>query len=425
MTTEGNMAAPLTTPGPKALSHIRICDMTGQLAGAGATRLLAAFGAEVIRVEDPVNAGAWDLLRVAGPFPNGQPGTNRSTSFNNHNVGKLGVTINLRAEQGKRLLTELIEVSDVVTENFAAGVFTRLGFSYDVLKEIREDVIYVSNCGFGSWGPYSHFRSWGPIVQAFSGLTYNSRLGGLEPAGWGYSYMDHLGAWYMALGVVSGLFHRDQTGEGQWIDMSCTEAGANLLGPAFLDYTANGRRTSDDPAWSSNRSHWPVMAPHGIYPARGADRWIALACRDDDDWARLSGLIGEPWAADQKVATRQGRLSFQDELDRQIGSWTARHEPYDLVDLLRKIAVPVSAVASPKERIDDDPLSQQWGLWPEVTHTELGKLRVDGVPVHLSETDWSITKGAPCLGEDNQRVFGQLLGHPVGELEAFANEGII
>ena len=168
MTTERETA---TGPphGAEALSHVRICDMTGQLAGAGATRLLAAYGAEVIRVEDPTNAGAWDLLRVAGPFPQGVAGTNRSTSFNNHNVGKLGVSINLRTEQGKQLLTELIGVSDVVTENFAAGVFTRLGFPYEVLKGIREDVIYVSNCGFGSWGPYSNFRSWGPIVQAFSG----------------------------------------------------------------------------------------------------------------------------------------------------------------------------------------------------------------------------------------------------------------
>jgi benzylsuccinate CoA-transferase BbsF subunit len=409
----------------RALSHVRICDMTGQLAGAGATRLLAAYGAEVIRVEDPTNAGAWDLLRVAGPFPQGVAGTNRSTSFNNHNVGKLGVSINLRTEQGKQLLTELIAVSDVVTENFAAGVFSRLGFPYKVLKGIKDDVIYVSNCGFGSWGPYSNFRSWGPIVQAFSGLTYDSRLGGMEPAGWGYSYMDHLGAWYMALAVVSGLFHRDRTGEGQWIDMSCTEAGASLLGPTFLDYTVNGRRTNDDPAWSSNRAHSPVMAPHGIYPASGADRWVALACRDESEWVRLGDLIGEPWARERRFATRQGRLTFQDEVDRLIGSWTAAYEPYDLVDMVRKVGVPVSVVASPKERIDDDPASEQWGLWPEVRHTELGNLRVDGVPVHLSETDWSITKGAPCLGEDNERVFGDLLGHTAEELEDFAKEGII
>jgi benzylsuccinate CoA-transferase BbsF subunit len=409
----------------RALSHVRICDMTGQLAGAGATRLLAAYGAEVIRVENPTNAGAWDLLRVAGPFLHGVAGTNRSTSFNNHNVGKLGVSINLRTEQGKELLRELIAVSDVVTENFAAGVFTRLGFPYEVLKGIKEDVIYVSNCGFGSWGPYSNFRSWGPIVQAFSGLTYDSRLGGMEPAGWGYSYMDHLGAWYMALAVVSGLFHRDRTGEGQWIDMSCTEAGSSLLGPTFLDFTVNGRRTHDDPEWSSNRAHSPVMAPHGIYPARSADRWVALACRNEGEWARLGDLIGEPWACDQRFATRQGRLTFQDELDRLIGSWSVTYEPYDLVNMITKVGVPVSVVASPKERIDDDPASEQWGLWPEVRHTELGDLRVDGVPVHLSETDWSITKGAPCLGEDNERVFGDLLGHTAEELEAFAKEGII
>ena len=167
------------------------------------------------------------------------------------------------------------------------------------------------------------------------------------------------------------------------------------------------------------------MAPHGIYPASGADRWVALACRDDGDWARLRDLTGEPWACDQRFATRQGRLGFQDELDRLIGSWTACHQPYDLVGMVRKVGVPVSVVASPKERIEDDPASEQWGLWPEAKHTELGYLRVDGLPVHLSETDWNITKGAPCLGEDNQRVFGDLLGHTADEIDALAKEGII
>jgi crotonobetainyl-CoA:carnitine CoA-transferase CaiB-like acyl-CoA transferase len=412
-------------PAGGPLRHVRICDLTGQLAGAGATRLLAALGAEVIRVEDPSNDGAWDLLRVAGPFPDGVQGTNRSVSFNNHNVGKLGVTINLRTPQGRQLLTDLIACSDAVTENFAAGVFARLGFPYEVLREIREDIVYVSNSGFGASGPNSQFKTWGPIVQAFSGLTFTSRLPGSEPAGWGYSFMDHLGAWYMAVAVLAGLYHRDRTGRGQWIDMSCTDAGVNLLGPLFLDHTVNRRRIGDDPMWSSNRSHSPVMAPHGIYPAKGDDRWVALACCDDDHWARLAGLIAQPWARGKRFEALAGRCEREDVLDQLIGAWTAARDPWELVATLRAIRVPASVVASPKERIDDDPGSARWGLWPEVLHSELGKLRVDGLPVHLSETDWSITKGAPCLGEDNVRVLGGLLGRSAEELEILAEEGHI
>src|SRR5207302_801672 len=204
--------------------------------------------------------------------------------FNNHNVEKLGVTLNLRTEPGRDLLRRLVAVSDVVTENFAAGVLAGLGFSYDELRHIRPDVIYVSNSGFGHSGPYAGFKTWGPIVQAVCGLTFESGLPGLPPAGWGYSYMDHHGGNFMAIAVLAALLHRQRTGEGQWIDMSCTEAGATLCGPGLLDATVNGRPRRRPGMPHSNRSQFPAMAPHGIYPAAGDDQWVALACRDDRDW---------------------------------------------------------------------------------------------------------------------------------------------
>jgi len=130
---------------PAALAGIRVCDLSGQLAGAGATRYLAAFGAEVIRVEDPTNKGGWDIIRGAPPFVDDRRGIDLGGGFNNHNVGKWGITLNLRTDEGKEMLAALIRTSDVVTENFAAGVFARMGFSYDVLCELRPDIIYVSN----------------------------------------------------------------------------------------------------------------------------------------------------------------------------------------------------------------------------------------------------------------------------------------
>ncbi|MFP8875917.1 MAG: CoA transferase, partial [Myxococcota bacterium] len=221
-----------TTGSPKgALSHVRICDFTGQLAGAGATRLLAAFGADVIRVEDPSNHGGWDILRGMPPYVDERTGPEFGGGFNNHNVEKRGITLNLRTERGRELLRELVAISDVVTENFAAGVFERLGFTYESLRAIRPDIIYVSNCGFGHSGPYREFKTWGPIVQAVCGLTFSSGLAGQPPAGWGFSYMDHGGGYFMGVAVLMALLHRARNGEGQWVDMSCTEAGATLLGP--------------------------------------------------------------------------------------------------------------------------------------------------------------------------------------------------
>ena len=299
----------------KALSHLRICDFTGQLAGAGSTKWIAPFGAEVIRIEDPVKRGTWDILRTMPPFIDERRGVDFGGGFNNHNVEKLGITLNLRTERGRELLYEIVKRSDVVAENFAAGVLARMGLSYEKMKELRPDIIYVSNCGFGHVGPYASFKTWGPIVQAVSGLTFSSALPDREPAGWGYSFMDHTGGYVMAEAILFALVHRQRTGEGQWVDLSCTDAGLTLHGPALLDWTVNGRPMRRPGSPHANRSEHPAMAPHGIYPALGEDEWVAIACRNDAEWGALANVVGEPWAHEWRFETLAGRLTAQDELD--------------------------------------------------------------------------------------------------------------
>jgi crotonobetainyl-CoA:carnitine CoA-transferase CaiB-like acyl-CoA transferase len=408
-----------------ALGHLRICDFTGQLAGAGATRFLAAFGAQVIRVEDPTNQGRWDILRGSPPFKDERRGVNLGGAFNNHNVGKLGITLNLRTEEGRALLRRLVAVSDAVTENFAAGVFARLGFGYEALRAIRPDIVYVSNCGFGQSGPYSGFKTWGPSVQAVSGLTFSSGLPGREPAGWGYSYMDHTGAYYMAIALLAALYHSDLTGEGQWVDLATTEAALSLNGPALLDYTINQRPLRREGMPDSNRSQHPRMAPHGIFRGLHADTWVAIACRDDADWHAAAATIGEAWASDSRFATLAGRLSSEDELEALLSGWTRARRPAETASLLQAAGVPAAEVATPLQRIDEDPDTDAWGLWPVATHTEMGEVRVDGLPVHLSESDWSITRGAPCLGEHNEQVYGELLGVSAAEQARLHEAGVI
>ena len=411
-----------------ALAGVRICDLSGQLAGAGATRFLAAFGAQVIRVEDPVKQGRWDIVRGSRPFVDEREGIDLGGPFNNHNVEKLGVTINLRDERGRELLASLIEVSDVVTENFSAGALARLGFGYQRLVELRPDIIYVSNSGFGASGPYAKYKTFGPIVQALCGLTFAAGLPGQPPAGIGYSYMDHMGANFMALAILAALAHRNRTGEGQWVDMSCTEAGLGLAGPQLLDFTANGRPMRREGSPDSNRSCAPPMAPHGVYRCRdtdGGDDWAAVACRDDADWRQLSSVVGTDWAQRPEYGTVTGRLAAQDELDRGLAEWTATRSVAEVEALLTGAGVPVAKVARPQQRIDEDPATSEFGLWPTVRHTKIGDVRVDGLPVHLSETDWRIEHGAPCLGEHNELVFGELLGLPAGEIERLADEGVI
>ena len=410
----------------QALAGYRICDFTGQLAGAGATKWLAAFGAEVIRIEDPVRQGRWDILRGNPPFIDERRGIDLGGAFNNHNTDKLGITLNLKTDKAKDILRRLIAISDVVTENFAAGVLKRWGFGYEHMCEIRPDIIYVSNCGFGHVGPYSEFKTWGPVVQAVSGLTHTSALAGQAPAGWGYSYMDHTGGYYMAMAILAALYHKQRTGEGQWIDLACTDAALTLNGPALLDWTVNQRGQRDKPV-HSNRSQFNSMAPHGIYPCAGPctdkDEWIAIACRDDTQWQALANFIDQEWTT--PYVTLAARLAEQDALDVDIARWCSTWNKFELEEALRALGIPVGAVQKPAERIDRDPTTGNFGLWPTVEHTAIGSVRVDGQPVHFSRTDWQSTRGGPCLSEHTEDVLTRLLGFSNDEVKALQTEGVL
>jgi len=408
-----------------ALSSFRICDFTGQLAGAGATKWLASFGAEVIRIEDPVRQGRWDILRGMSPFVDERRGIDMGGGFNNHNTGKLGITLNLRTERGKEILREIIARSDVVAENFAKGVLERWGFGYETLKQIKPDIIYVSNCGFGHVGPYSEFKTWGPIVQAMSGLTFTSGLPDEEPAGWGYSYMDHTGGYYMAMAIMLSLLHRQRTGEGQWVDLACTDAALSLHGPALLDWTVNGRPTRRPGQPHSNRNEWPSMAPHGIYRCDGDDEWVSISCRNDTDWRSLAATANAGWRDEPRFSTLASRLEHQDALDEAVEGWTRTRDKFDVQRQLLAAGVPAAAVQKPRERIDQDPTTEAFGLWPRVRHSKMGDVRVDGQPVRFSRTNWQITRGAPCLSEHTEEVLRGLLGMTAEEIDELRSEGVL
>jgi crotonobetainyl-CoA:carnitine CoA-transferase CaiB-like acyl-CoA transferase len=257
--------------------------------------------------------------------------------------------------------------------------------------------------------------------------------------------MDHTGAYIMAIAVLAALRHHQRTGEGQWVDLSCTEAGATLHGPAVLDWSVNGRPGRRRGMPDSNHGRSPLMVPHNIYPAAGDDCWVAIACRDDRDWAALSQVAGlscaaDPdladWAAlsqvaglscaaDPDLASVTGRAAREAELDAAITAWTCRLDRFEAAARLLAIGVPATAVTRPSERIDQDPNVATWGLWPEVNHPAIGRVRVDGLPVHLSETDWEIDAPAPLLGQHNDLVFGDILGLSEEEIDRLRHQGTI
>ena len=305
---------------------------------------MAALGAESIKVElkshpdtrlaamAPVGGRA-ARERATAPLP-GVTDPDMGGQFNNKNPGKRGISLNVRHPKGLEIARRLVAMSDIVAEGFSPGVLDSWGLGYEAMRAIKPDIIYVQQSGMGAQGTYGRFRTVGPIANSFAGL---SEMSGLPepamPAGWGYSYLDWMGAYSFALAMLSALFHRARTGEGQWIDASQSEVGLFINGTTILDWSANGR------IWSryGNRSPYKPAAPHGVYPCAGEDRWLAIACFTEEEWRALVAVAGHPeWAADGRFGDLAGRLRHQDALDAVVGEWTSRRRPIEAMGRLQQ-----------------------------------------------------------------------------------------
>jgi crotonobetainyl-CoA:carnitine CoA-transferase CaiB-like acyl-CoA transferase len=411
---------------PFALSHIRVVDLSWMLASAGAGRYLAAMGAEVIKVE---HESRWDWMRFGlglcppggrpereaakSPLPTPKPdGPNRSGSFMEINSGKLGMSLNLKSPEGKAILESLIRDADVVTEGFAPGVMQRMGFGYERLKELNPSIIYVQQSGFGEEGTYGQMKAYGPTAAGFSGISEMSGLPEpMPPAGIGYSYLDWFGAYNMANAILAAIYRRDTTGKGCYIDASQGETGLYLLGSSILDASVNGRR------WTryGNRSPYKQAAPHGIYRAKGADRWIAIAAFTDDQWRSVASVLGHPaWTELERFATLEMRLMNQDELDTLVNDETQAWERFALMEALQAAGVPTGVCQTAEDRVETDPQLAHLDWMVELDQSSVGRWPVKEHPVKMSETPPYIggrfNKSGPTYGEDTEYVLKTYLG---------------
>ena len=260
---------------PRALAGVRVLDFTWVRAGPWATRWLGAFGADIVKIEWPEHLDILRSNRTTIP-PGMEPSPNAPGQFADTNVNKLGLTINVRMPRGLELIKRLIAISDVVIENFSSRVMRNWGIGYDVMQQLKPDIIYVSMAGFGHTGRHHHYTTMGPSAQALSGQTFLSGLPGKPPAGWGWSYLDDTGGMYGAMCVLTALHHRNATGQGQHVDLSQMTAGITLTGPAFLDRTVNGRAARREGYPPGNRTAWP-----------GEPRSITTAARQ---WRRITPI---------------------------------------------------------------------------------------------------------------------------------------
>ena len=413
------------------LAGVRVTDFCWMGVGACATRLLADFGAEVIRIEDrnrldmprrlPIYKGE---ARTYGE-EDANPDPNKGGLFNNYNRNKLAVTINMRSPKGRALADRLIASSSVVTENFAPGVMERWGLTYERLNQLSPNVIYARMSGFGHTGPHAEYRSYGPVVQAVSGLSHISGLPGEEPSGWGLSYMDNEAAFFNASALLTAIYHRIRTGQGAEIDVSAVEAGINLLGPVLLDVSVNGRSTRGPDYPTGNRLEHPNAAPHGVYPCTGQDRWIAIAVFDDSEWRALASVIGADWTSDPRFASQDARFANQDALDAHMADWTRDQDRYALMHRLQAAGVAAGAVQTAEDTNDNDPQIAGRGLFFEMDHPVIGEARFEGTPIRFKSTVQENWRSGPLLGEDNAYVFKELLGVAEDEYQDLLVEGAL
>jgi crotonobetainyl-CoA:carnitine CoA-transferase CaiB-like acyl-CoA transferase len=233
--------------------------------------------------------------------------------------------------------------------------------------------------------------------------------------------MDHGSAFYMTTAILAALHHRDKTGEGQHVDLATVSAGIAMLPTEILDWTVNRRST----AARGNRADFGEMAPHGIYPCLGDDRWIAMACRDERELGLLAKVLNEPELASDRFSTLDQRLQAVDELDQMISAVTATRDAATLAEDLNSAGVPASVVKSPAERTDGDPDLAAMNLFPTVTHPDIGDVRVEGIPMRFSATPWEIASAAPRVGQHNREILKDLLGHSDAELDDWTRRGVI
>lgn len=400
----------------RALDDVKILDCMWVMAGPTSTRILADYGATVVRIESTTRI---DTARTLAPFYDGTIGPEHSGCFQNLNLGKRLLTLDPQQPAGREVFLDLVRWADVVTESFRPGTMRKWGLDYDTLRTIKPDLIMLSTCLMGQTGPLASFAGYGNLAAAISGF---SNLGGWAdrpPAGPFSAYTDYVAPRYIALAILAALEYRRRTGIGQYIDLSQGEATLQFLGPALLDYTVNGRVAGR----MGNRDL--SFAPNGVYPAAGDDRWVAITVATDAQWQSFCRVLGrEDWLSNPQLATATQRLVAHDQLDAAISAWTATRDMDAIERALQAAGVAAHAVQNSRELCADAQL-QHRGHFIAVSHPDRPQVTLEGTRFQLSRTPASFEDTAPTLGRDNEYVLRELLGYDEDRITALVAAGAL
>jgi crotonobetainyl-CoA:carnitine CoA-transferase CaiB-like acyl-CoA transferase len=393
-----------------ALLGIRVLDLSRVLAGPYCTMLLADMGAEVIKLEIP---GRGDDSREFPPFKEG-----KSLYYVNLNRGKRSITIDLKHPKGKQLFLDLAEKCDVIIENFRPGTMKRLGLEYEVLREVNPRLIYASISGFGQTGPYRNRPGYDIIGQAMGGLMSITGWPDSPPTRTGTAIGDILSALFCCIGVLVALNVLERTGRGQIVDVALVDSIF-----ASLENIPQKVFVSDEvPTRIGNR--YEFVYPYDSFKA--SDGWVIIGIANDSIWSRFvdaSGMVD--LVDDERFSDNQGRVEHHEALKPIIEVWTSTRKVAEIVTLLSEHRVPACSIYNLRDVVEDPHISKARGMTVEMDQPGLGRVRLLGNPVKMSETRPLPRGPAPALGGDNDEVLQELLGISEAEIGRLRNEGVI
>jgi len=400
----------------KLFEGIKVADFTVAVAGPLVTRFLAGQGAEVIKVESHAHP---DSVRFVTPYKDMVPGVDRSTQFALYNFSKKSIAIDLGSSGGREIAERLIQWSDILVENMAPGAMAKWQLDYENCRRAKPDIIYLSSSSLGRAGPLSNYAAWGyhhgPLVGVSHLIGWPDRLPCADPI----AYTDSVAPSFSIIALVGALIYRRRTGKGVYIDQSQVEAGAYFLGPAAMDYLANGTIVKRQ----GNRD--PDMAPHGVFPCQGVERWVAIAVTDQGGWERFCGVLDKrEWLGDERYATLAARKANEEELEKLISQWTGRRTPEEVMDLLQSAGVPSGVVANGRDLLNDPQLKHR-KHFGKVDHEEIGTYTYERPAVHFSRVPFPEQRPSPMMGEHTEYVLSDVLGYTDDEIADFLINGVI
>ena len=395
----------------KALAGVRIIDMTHNQAGPACTQILAWLGAEVIKLEEP---GRGDVARV-----NLRDQDSDSLFFLVLNANKQSLTLNLKRDEGKALFKKLIGRSDVLVENFSPGALDRLGFGYDVLKAINPGLIYATIKGFGTYGPYSDFKSFEPIAQAMGGAMSVTGFPENPPTYIWPAIGDSGTGMHMAVGILAALQQRHNTGLGQQVEVSMQDAVVNLMRVSLRDHQRFGR------AMPRNGNQLGQTAPGTTYPCHpgGPNDYVYIFVQPQM-WPAFIEVIGQPELQDNpKFSTAGARWENHEELNSLVAAWTGERGKHEVMRLLGEAGVPCGACQDTGEVLADPHLRDREMIL-DIDYPTRGTYQTVGCPIKLSDSHAEVRR-PPQLGEHSDALLSELCDVGADEIRQLREDGIV